>query len=691
MLKPNHRTMNLKVNNILYKLIKLICIIGFPVLFGGCSGNVVYVSPGGNDSNSGSKQQPVATINKAVEIIKSRHSGNPVIYLRQGYYDLTSTVEIKAVNGLTVSAYNGEKAYITGGKRLTSFKPVDEQTAKRLKIPVNAASGVEVINAENSGIKDFPGISVRGFGFPVRPSGIMLYFDGKPMTIARWPNRGWARTGKIPDDLAGKGFKYTGKRPALWKNSNNIWVHGYWKWDWADAHLKVKNIDTLKGEIEIADPQSPYPYRENRRYYAYNIIEELDSVSEWYFDYEKGLLYFLPPYDTGSAEIYLSLLTTPLMIIDSCNNVTVKDLVFEYSNGLGIKIRGGTNNKVNNCIFRNLGATAVSIGEAGIVSKFYRNTLYDNNAGTHNGISNCTIYNCGEGGVILGGGNRKTLVPGNNYVENTQIRKAAQWVRTYRAGIYMYGVGNNVRHNEIFDMPHTAIFFLGNNHLMEYNDIHDVCNETADAGALYTGRDWTQRGHVIRYNYIHHLHGVNTNNAFNGVMGVYLDDFSSGTTVYANIFYKAGHCVLIGGGRDNVVENNIFIDGKPAVHVDARGIGWANYYFKPDGENILFKRYNIVDAANPPYSTAYPRLRNLLNDNPELPENNCIKNNVNCGGVWLELKNNLSDTIICLSNNVSVDTCNFFSDENGKIKIDFDKKSFPGGFKRIPFEKIGFY
>ena len=34
-----------------------------------------------------------------------------------------------------------------------------------------------------------------------------------------------------------------------------------------------------------------------------------------------------------------------------------------------------------------------------------------------------------------------------------------------------------------------------------------MCYETGDVGAIYTGRDWTFRDNVLRYNYMHDIHG----------------------------------------------------------------------------------------------------------------------------------------------------------------------------------------
>src|SRR4051812_7781241 len=60
----------------------------------------------------------------------------------------------------------------------------------------------------------------------------------------------------------------------------------------------------------------------------------------------------------------------------------------------------------------------------------------------------------------------------------------------------------------MYSAPHAAMIVSGNDHLIELNDISRVCRETRDTGSIYMGRDWTQRGHTIRWNYIHHVTGV---------------------------------------------------------------------------------------------------------------------------------------------------------------------------------------
>ncbi len=222
---------------------------------------------------------------------------------------------------------------------------------------------------------------------------------------------------------------------------------------------------------------------------------------------------------------------------------------------------------------------------------------------------------------------------------------------------------------------------------------------------------------------------------FAGAQGVYLDDWSSGISVYGNVFYKASRGVLIGGGRDNLVENNIFVEGDPSIHIDARGVGWASFYF--DGQyNTLFDRMDDMDYTKPPYSERYPELLTYYTDEPAIPKNNKILHNISYGGRFIDLidstdlklvsvKDNLiADPILCMTRtkeksfthynpddfvtykngdrkkteelqsygNIVMDSDPGFVDaENEDFRLKEDSPAYKLGFRPIPFEKIGLY
>ncbi len=252
----------------------------------------------------------------------------------------------------------------------------------------------------------------------------------------------------------------------------------------------------------------------------------------------------------------------------------------------------------------------------------------------------------------------------------------------YSPAVSLSGVGNRAAHNLIHDAPHQAISFGGNDHAIELNEIHHVCQESNDAGAIYSGRDWTMRGTVIRHNFMHHISGFRDR----GCVGVYLDDMFCGTTIYGNVFYKVTRAALIGGGRDCRVENNVFVDCNPALHIDARAMGWAGYHVG----TTMKQRLDAMPIRRPPWSGRYPELLTLWKDEPAAPKGNIVARNVCWGGRWDGVHAQARPYVTFRDNLVGQDPR--FIDPasmNFQLRDDSPVHSKVPGFKRIPFEQIG--
>ena len=291
--------------------------------------------------------------------------------------------------------------------------------------------------------------------------------------------------------------------------------------------------------------------------------------------------------------------------------------------------QGGSNNRLAGCQLRNIGNWGVRI-----------------EGGTGHSVVGCDIFDTGDGGVVLSGGDRQTLTPGGHVVENCHFARQGRWSKCYVPAVLMSGVGLRVSHNLIHDHPHCAMLFGGNEHLIEFNEIHHIALETGDVGAIYTGRDWTFRGNQIRHNFIHHTGGVGM-----GSMGVYMDDCVSGTEVFGNVFYKVHWAMFIGGGRDHRVENNIFVDCDPAVRMDGRGLDKSPVWF-----NMVYDYMKKQMAAVPSqlYRTRYPAIANLdryyATTDGVPPEDNVVARNI-CVGKWLEVGWHANEQWLKLENN----------------------------------------
>jgi hypothetical protein len=630
-----------------------------------------YVCVKGKDRNPGTLKKPFATLERAREAARAGKGQGPVtVWIRGGTYILPRTFRLTAEDSGTVyQAYRNETVRLVGGRPIRGFRRVTDSAVLQ-KLDPAARGKVLVLNLKTQGITNFGELTPRGFSRPTHVAGLELFFQGKPMQLARWPNGEWAKTAGVTQGKEDR-FQYEGDRPARWVGLDDVWLHGYWTWDWADSYERIKSVETASHEIVTYPPHGVYGYAKGKRYYALNVLAELDEPGEWYLDRATGMLYFWPPAPLKQGEAAVSLLEEPLIALEGASNVTLRGLTLEYTRGDAVDVRGGAGNQIARCTLRNIGNVAVNI-----------------ESGERQSVSACDISQTGDTAVVLSGGDRLTLTPAGNSVADCDIHEFGRWVRTYTPGVLISGVGNRIEHNRIHDSPHCAILLGGNEHRIEFNEIHHVALETHDVGAFYLGRNYTERGNVVRYNYFHHL-GTGSVKPEDLVQAVYLDDCASGTLVYGNLFYRAGRSVLIGGGRDNTVENNIFVEGTPAVHVDARGLGWASFWFNGK-DNTLIDGLKAMHYKEPPYSTRYPQLLTLYAEpDTAVPKGNTIVRNVSYGGKWLDLLDGMTDKIIHFQDNFTTGDPGFVDAEHGNFQLRDDSPVYKLGFKRIPLEQIG--
>lgn len=611
----------------------------------------------------------VAGLERARDAIRKKGSPDTVV-LRPGDYLMDRTFELTAADpaGSTYKAQGNVR--LIGGVRIRDWKPVREQAVLD-RLPANARPHVVVAAVANLG--DF---SARGFSRDHKPAHSELFVNGRRMTVARWPNEGFTRIADVADtnpqdDEHGRfigrlpyGFRYEGDRPGTWKPDPNRWTHGYWTWDWADSYERIASLDPATKTIITAAPHGLYGFRKNQRYYFLNVLEELDAPGEYYLDVAGGKVYLYPPASLRGAEVFLSKLDKPVIALKNASRIRVEGVTVEGSRDSGILIEGGDGVTVANCKVRNVGTTGVLI-----------------EGGKNHAVERTEISYTGDSAIEVSGGDRKTLTAANHRVEDCDLHHMGEWVRTYNPAVKIAGVGIRAAHNHIHDAPHAGILMTGNDHTIEFNNIHHLALETGDVGAVYIGRDYTERGTVIRNNYIHELGGFGL-----GSMAVYLDDCASGITVYGNIFYKLKYAAFIGGGRDNKVENNVFVETNPAVHVDARCIDkrpvWHNMTYK-----TMKPRVEEMRITEPPYSTRYPETLKVL---PYLektdgvpPEGNVIRRNL-FQGVGLGIRKEAMPYVTDVGDNVTVTDKDFFTPATGAFKIPAGAK-----FEPIPVNEIG--
>jgi Right handed beta helix region len=647
-------------------------------------GTTLFVATNGSDASPGTKEKPFATLERAQNEIRRLKTGGalPVggitVEVRGGLYELARPIELGDQDSGTDNApvvyraRRGEVARIVGGRIVTGWQPVtDEAVLKRL----DAVAKGKVFQADLKalGITDLQGIGNAGV-YQSDP-GLELFFKDQPMTLARYPNSGYLHIANVLDAQgvvqSGQAKTPDGRfvcddpRIARWAGEKSIWLHGFWVWDWADQRIPLGSVTLSNHSLSLPIQSGrSYEIRKGQWFYAENALCELDRPGEWYLDRETGILYFWPPAPLSSGQAVVSAVRDPFQL-NNVSHVAFRGFLIDAGRGSALVINGGADVRVVGCTIRNMGNWGV---------KVY--------GGAKHGVVGCDIYQTGQGGIHLEGGDRKTLTPAGHYADNNHIHRTARWDPVYQQGITAFGVGNRVTHNLIDHVPHVAIGFTGNDQVIEYNEIHSAVFQSNDAGAIYTSppdETWSMRGHRIRYNYLHDIHGFRDK----GCLGVYLDDCFSSADISCNIFSDMATTILIGGGRDNMITNNMFIKCDSAFSIDARGLGWA----KSVGE---FATKELIDLnyKQPPWSVLYPELLKILEDDPLAPKGNVVARNICWNSKWGSTEPKALPYVAFKDN--LLDTDPRFRDASS-FELQIDSPAFKLGFQRIPFDKIGLY
>ncbi|KAA3660600.1 MAG: right-handed parallel beta-helix repeat-containing protein [Calditrichaeota bacterium] len=565
----------------------------------------LYVSPTGEKGNSGQKDNPLADIHETIKLAEQYKSTDThaviTINILPGDYRITQPILITPnLNGLKIIGTGQSKV------RLKGSVPLDLTWKK---------SNSNIFVADVQMKQNFD----------------QLVANDQPQILARYPNYdedGGCWQGYAADALSIE-------RLASWKKPKGAILHALRKGRWGGFHYEVIGVDE-KGEAILTKghqnnrPHAPHPeYR-----MVENVLEELDSPGEWYFDADTQKLYFWPPdglnIHTTKIEGVVSKNFIELKgdLDNPVRDVSIQGIKFEYAQrtmmeayepllrsdwtmyrGAAVFLEGTENCEISDCEFANLGGNVI------LVSGYNEQTK----------ISGNHIHNCGASAVSFVGdpsavrspsfqyqkfvplaamdtlrGPKNDLYPRNCVAENNLIHRIGR-VEKQTAGVQIsMAMKITVSHNTIYDVPRAGINIgdgTWGGHIIEYNDVFNTVLETGDHGAFNSwGRDrfWHPKRNTMdsittanpdmpNWDAIHTT--IIRNNRFRCDHGwdIDLDDGSSNYHIYNNLCLNGG--IKLREGFYRVVENNIMVND-----------GFHPHVWFANGEDVF--RRNIVQAGH---------------------------------------------------------------------------------------------
>lgn len=708
-------------------------------------GQKIFVSTVGDDSGDGSEEEPLRTLEKAIDVANEMREDSDKlieILLREGTYSVTNTIKIinsqKDDSLLKISAYQDEKVTINAGVDipLSAMNIADSDFTNAIIDKPNAGSVLQY-NLKDAQIEDFGEISLRGHLISdEKKAQAELSLNGEVQKLAGWPNGEYTGLIKPIDSneygkrtksgiANGCSFKVNYDRPSQWSKPEQAWLSGTIGPNYEFDYYPVSRFDSKEKRVYLSRGALEKYYTEP--YYRFeNVPEELDEPGEYYIDRQSGMLYFYPPEDAPKDSVLTITMSTPtldvsrkapnsMFRIENSKNIVFENLIFKGGRGSAITGKNNSNIKFINCEIN-------SFGENGI--------RFD--ASTDITISDCKIHDVGQDGILfVSCGNYQTLSPSNIVVSNNDIYNFARLERSYKTGIdFGYRcVGATAANNHIHNGPHAGMIFYGVNNDIYGNEFDHLVTEFSDMDALYCNNSsypW-ERGNKIHNNYFHDIGKSSMNGRHQiNVRAIRTDNRGCGLNIYENLFYNIGDGgngngnngigAITAEGTRNRIFNNLFVDCNEAyfntlqykeIETADDGTLYPDTIINSSGVEVA----NTINGAKvadlkkqmekylPVYGKQFPELYNYFYEHPNMSKTNEFKNNMiinisiplsNFNGTQNEEGFRGSQMLTAASGNyVSTSDPGFVSYDNGNLELSSSATSLVEGLPKFEMSSFG--
>jgi hypothetical protein len=556
-------------------------------------GEALYVAPDGDDANPGTFAQPLRTVARARDIVRTKNgamTADITVYLRGGTYPQTSTLTFANADsgsgGFYVKyvAYAAERPLLTGGQPIKGWKVSD------------AANNIYAANAGMAAFRQ-------------------LYVNGVKAIRARSPNLGAdgeANFNRLSGwDKTAHNLQLAASYVSNWNNLSKVEMHLMTAW--ADNILRIASIST-SGDTAYLKLQSaedailfvrPNPnlaqkgWGAGRVFYFENALEFLDQAGEWYLDEAANVVYYKPRTgeDMTTATVVAPTVETILSVrgastADQASYIWFQGLAFAHSTFMRPSQYGFLDAQAGQY---NLTATAdnkqtVGRPPAGVMVtnanhvRFERNlfaqmaaTGLDLVSGTHDDLIIGNVFTqIGGSGISVGKFTAdeateyhvpynpadQNEICTNDVIKNNYINDVTTEILGACGIACGYPRHLDIEHNEVTGTNFTGISVgygwttatnAMRNNKINYNNIHGVANVLAGGAGVSTQSNQGPASE-IRYNYLHDF--GQSPWADYAVQGLYLDEGTTGYTVAQNVMVNTPGALISPTAGANTLSDN---------------------------------------------------------------------------------------------------------------------------------------
>jgi len=628
------------------------------------------------------------------------------VFLRGGRYRMDSTFSLTgqdsgtAAKPITYKAYPGEEVILDGSEDIggSGFALTNDT-----KLQPVARGRTYVKTITNSTLIDL-----------LKNPDAQISVDDRMMQVSRFPNLGFDQinrhSGDVQQNTKGTPANPLGAVVSMQKTFQGDWqaelgrlqkarMVGYVSADWLSETLRVHSVAS-NNRLTLMDGTA-YGFggpSAVERAYVDNLLCEIDEPGEWFFDDTDNKLYIWPPATLDNSSV-VGVWAGPSMIqVDGCSHVRFENITMQsIGNSAGgfLNIDNCDHVVAAGCTFRYCPPGPVAVNIRG--------------ASTNCGVLSSDYYDIENANRLYGAGSTNSSITlSNNFIENCHFTQI--WSKSFYGKVAgIAGAGNVFRNNLMHNHNGQVVTIVGQDHLIELNEIFNTGVEEGDGGSFYQGASFTSWGNTFQHNFWHHIMCIPR--LFERA-AIYSDDGDLGDIVSENVFYKAGDNFKMNGGAGHYGEKNVMLDSIRGILVlngNPTSMYNTNMSFLnsdptsgPKDAHLVrglaeFGIDGYVGTANSGnwnshvssfWRSRYSRMNNLFNR--WWNEKSMRKYNDFDGNIFYSNDTNASrpgETTV--TNSTSLGNLNDFVDPS-KLNFKFKSPS-PSWAPDIPFENIGLY